>query len=149
MRVKARPDFKERTRDDSSHETISPDEIYLVIAVDRDFYRVIDDAGQPVMFPKELFEVIDKRIPSGWAFDEHVGGSYYLEPIPCSVPGFYEDYYGSDGDQVAQIRSHSIVTQVIAAMRDELDGPAHGTASLALERQIAATRPRHVSLRND
>jgi hypothetical protein len=45
---------------------ITPLETYFVIEVDTKDYRVIDDKGEPIPYPKELFEVVDQAIPGGW-----------------------------------------------------------------------------------
>ncbi len=73
-----------------------------MFAVTHDCYRLVDRHGAPILYPKELFEVLDAAIPSGWEFCEYEEGAYYLEPASTGQPGFYEDWHGSDGDRVAQ-----------------------------------------------
>src|SRR5690349_437168 len=102
MRVRVRADFKNRITDGRLHQGLSALEEYFVIGVDSSDYRLIDDGGEPILYPKQLFEVLDPSLPAGWAFREFEEGDYYLDPIRAAAPGFYEDFFGSDGDKVAE-----------------------------------------------
>ena len=59
MRVRVRADFKKRITDGRLHQGLSPLEEYFVIGIDWSDYRVIDDEGEPMLYPKQLFEVIE------------------------------------------------------------------------------------------
>jgi hypothetical protein len=132
MRVRVRTDFEARIRDERLHTGITSGEEYYVIAINHEEYRVVDDGGEPILYPKELFEVIDSSLPSGWQFEEYSDGGYQLEPTKTAAPGFYEDFFGSDGDRAAQAHAQE-------AMRDVLQGAlltARAQDQRLLERDI-------------
>jgi hypothetical protein len=113
MRVKVRADFKNRITDGRLHQGLSALEEYFVIGIDSTDYRLIDDGGEPILYPKELFEVLDPSLPAGWKFREFEEGEYNLDPVRVAAPGFYEDFFGSDGDKVAEANAHQILRKVL------------------------------------
>jgi hypothetical protein len=84
-----------------AHQGILLSETYFVIKVSDSSYRIVDHNGEPILYPKELFHVVDRHIPQGWQFSEYEDGDYTLEPAVVR-PGFYEDFFNSNGDRVAQ-----------------------------------------------
>jgi hypothetical protein len=117
MRIKVYLDKASRIRDGRLHQNVTPGEEYFVLGIDRDDFRVINDSGDPILYPKELFEVLDAAIPAGWRLseDEEDRGYYYLDPIRTSEPGFWEDFHCSDRGMAARERSHFIVREVLEA----------------------------------
>lgn len=73
---------------------------YLVVDVSDGHYRILDDSGDPFGYPKAEFDVVDRSIPAGWTFRDSADpdDGYYLGPAFAAVPGFYENYFNSDGD---------------------------------------------------
>ena len=84
-----------------------------MIEVDHGDFRVIDDKGEPILYPKALFEVVTPTLPPGWQFDEYEDGEYHLGPAKMAAPGFYEDFFCSDGDKAAQRRTQQVVREVL------------------------------------
>lgn len=118
MRVRARADFRKRTTDGRWHPGLTPREEYFVIEIGKGYYRVVDDNGEPIIYPKPLFEVIDPAIPADWEMHEYPDGQYFLRPARAGGRGFYEDFFGSDGDRVAQAHAQQAVREALdAAMR--------------------------------
>lgn len=115
MRVRLRADFRERVTDGRLHQGVTPLEDYFVIGVDWENFRVIDDGGEPILYPKALFEVLDPTLPPGWQFCEYADGEYYLEPVRTGRPGFFEDFFCSDGDRVAQADALQVLREVLGA----------------------------------
>src|SRR5688500_11381372 len=72
MRVKVRFDMPD-TLEDGRRPSLSltAGEEHFVLGVSDEHYRVIVDDGEPVLYEKLLFEVIDASIPPGWAFREY------------------------------------------------------------------------------
>ena len=66
---------------------------------------MINDVGEPILYPKELFDVIDRLIPPNWQFREFAEGEYFLDPVATGRPGFYEEFFFSDGDRDAQVKA--------------------------------------------
>lgn len=115
MRVRVRKDFKARIRDGLLHPGISPLEEYFVLEISQEYLRIIDDQGEPILYPKELFEVVDPSLPPGWQFEEYPDGEYHLAPTRTGVRGLYEDFFGSDGNRVAQAQAQQAVREVLEA----------------------------------
>lgn len=111
MRIRAKLDFKGLIRDGRKHQGVWPGETYFVLEVTHDEYRVVDNKGEPVLYPKEMFDVLDSTIPSHWQFCEYEGGEYHLEPVRTGVAGFYEDFFGSDGDESAQKKARTVLRE--------------------------------------
>jgi hypothetical protein len=115
MRVKLRADFRDRITDERLHKGVTPLEEYYVIEVSHVEFRVIDDGGEPILYPKALFEVIDPTLPPGWQFCEYLDGEYHLEPVRTGRAGFYEDLFCSDGDRAAQVEARRVLREVLEA----------------------------------
>ncbi|MCS7466798.1 hypothetical protein NZK35_09100 [Stieleria sp. ICT_E10.1] len=70
---------------------------YHLIGIDDTHYRIIDESGDPVLYPKNYFLDEDVSPPEEWVFRDYGDGEYvYLVPA-LSARGFYEDY--ADGVQ--------------------------------------------------
>lgn len=118
MRVCVKRGSLTRTSEDDPEHCLAELREYFVLGVGEEYYRVVADDGEPILFPKTLFEVLDTLLPSDWRFDEFEDGEYRLGPKRTAEPGFYEDYFGSDGDRVAQVAAHAAVRAVLEAARD-------------------------------
>jgi len=110
--------FRNSVQDERTHRGITPLEDYYVIEINQHEFRVIDDKGEPILYPKELFEVVDPTIPAGWQFSEYEDGEYFLEPVRTGTPGFYEDFFCSNGDHAAQIKAHNALHETLEATMD-------------------------------
>ena len=96
MRVQTKPEVNSRVLDGRYHQSLSPCREYCVVGYDETRYRVVNDRGEPVLYPTYLFHVTDSRQPSEWVREEFPDGSFYVDPPECSRPGFYEAWH--DGD---------------------------------------------------
>ncbi|WP_163832156.1 hypothetical protein [Spartinivicinus ruber] len=85
---------------------LTSNRIYNVLGMDHDSYRILADDGEPYMYPKELFEVIDDNIPSNWVRREFEDGEYYLDPPELSELYFYEDYFDGVPSVVERFRMY-------------------------------------------
>lgn len=88
---------------DNAH--LSPGAEYLVVGLDDTYFRVLDDAGEPILYPKYLFDVTKHEIPKDWVRRDEDDGRYYTDPPECARPGFYEDYFDGVPDAVATFQS--------------------------------------------
>ena len=134
MRVRTKKGFRALATDGRIYQGIADGEVYLVFGICSDEYRLWDRDGEPILYPKRFFEVLDPRIPNGWVFHEHEGGEYHLEPETTSVAGFYEDYFGDEGDLAAKEKARDAVRDVLSRMRDTLDSEHRALVEVALER---------------
>jgi hypothetical protein len=112
MRVRAK---EEALRESEVCHRLTAQQEYFVIGVYSDALRVIDDDGEPIIYPKSLFDVRDTSIPAGWEFYEPEEGDYYLEPTRTAARGLYEDYFGSNGDKKRQSDARKAVREMLEA----------------------------------
>ena len=113
MRVRVRRNVLDPGRDGHEYSGLRANAEYYVFEVTNEYYRVVSQLGEPILYPKALFEVTDHAIPSGWQFRDFEDGEYFLDPASVGRPGFYEDWFGSDGDIPAQQAAREL-------FRDEL-----------------------------
>jgi len=86
--------------DDPRYCDLSAGQTYLVIGIEADDFRLLNDRGRPFLYPAELFDVIDAREPSDWVTEYGEDGERYSYPRPLDGPGFFEDFF--DADEVAR-----------------------------------------------
>jgi len=106
MRVRVRPHVLNVVSEDSPRHCLTADREYFVLGVDEEDLRVVSDDGEPILYPKYLFEILDNSLPPDWHFKEGDDGDYYLNPRKTAAPGFYEQYFCSNGDTQAQLSAH-------------------------------------------
>lgn len=78
---------------------ISQKREYYVIGLSYTYFRVVDDYGEPILIPRDAFEVLDEFIPSDWIWERFSDDEYYANPPELSARGFYEAYF--DGKEEA------------------------------------------------
>ena len=74
---------------------------YLVVGLDDENYRVVDEDSEPILYARECFDVTDASIPPDWVRDEGRAGDYYIDPPECAKRGFYEAYFDDKPEAVA------------------------------------------------
>ncbi|HAE41250.1 MAG TPA: hypothetical protein DCG57_21850 [Candidatus Riflebacteria bacterium] len=72
---------------------LSPKQPYFVIGIEADDYRLINDMGQPYLYPADLFEVVDSSEPANWITEYGEEGERYSYPASLKERGFFEDYF--------------------------------------------------------
>lgn len=100
MQVKSKLNVNAHEEGESCNPHLSPNKIYNVIGFDYACYRVIDDLGEPILYPKKLFDIIDSVYPQDWFRENFPDGEYYVDPFEFSARGFYEDYFDGVADAV-------------------------------------------------
>ena len=93
MKVKTKAYIRDHVVDDRDHQHLKPSWIYTVIGIDNENFRIVNEIGEPVLYPKELFDVVDPVVPKTWVIKEFEDGDYYIDPPELSEAGFYEDYF--------------------------------------------------------
>jgi hypothetical protein len=66
---------------------------YVVIGIEADDLRILNDAGRPCLYPSRLFRVIDSREPTDWATEFGSDGERYAYPPLLNKPGFFEGFF--------------------------------------------------------
>ncbi len=68
-------------------------QFYVVIGIEADDLRILNDQGRPFLYPPELFEVIDPNEPTDWINEIGESGERYAYPPALNVVGFFEDFF--------------------------------------------------------
>ena len=66
---------------------------YLVIGIEADEFRILNDAGLPYLYPPGLFTIVDAREPNDWITEFGDDGERYSYPRPLNKVGFFEDFF--------------------------------------------------------
>jgi len=78
------------------HPALSVGHPYHVIGIDADDLRLLNDHGQPVLYPADLFTVTDATEPADWITETGDDGERYAYPPALNAAGFFEDFF--DGE---------------------------------------------------
>jgi hypothetical protein len=70
-------ELKERHR---RYRDLTPGRPYVVIGIEADHLRILNDQGRPFLYPAWIFRIIDRREPDNWISEVGEGGSG--TPIP-------------------------------------------------------------------
>lgn len=98
MKVKLKPRAK--------HFGLTPGNVYRVIGIEADDFRIMDDQGMPALYPPRLFQVVDDTPDSDWCVEKGDAGEIYAYAPELAPAGFFEAWW--DGEQRAQmiLRAH-------------------------------------------
>lgn len=89
---------------------------YVVIGIEADDFRILNDRGRPYLYPRHLFAVLDEREPSDWVTEYGEDGERYAYPSVLNRSGFFEDFF--DGKRKAVATFWHVVNQRLALVRD-------------------------------
>src|SRR5205807_5761201 len=74
---------------------------YVVLGIEADEFRILNDAGRPFLYPPRLFFVVNNCEPSDWVTEHGDEGERYSYPPPLNKPGFFEDFFDQKAKAVA------------------------------------------------
>lgn len=86
---------------DSRYPDLTPDQPYLVLGIEADDLRILNDQGRPFLYPRDLFVVVDAREPSDWVNELGEDNERYAYPPPLNISGFFEDFFEGKPEAVA------------------------------------------------
>lgn len=86
---------------------LTPGKEYVVIGLDHDHYRVINDIEEPCLFPRKGFQIVDDSIPEDWIWTRYSNDEYYADPPGLHERGFYEAFF--DGKPEAMKRFSEVM----------------------------------------
>lgn len=75
------------------HPRLTAGATYHVIGIEADDYRLLDDRGQPCLYPADHFAVLDPAEPADWVTETGPDGERYAYPSALNAPGFFEDFF--------------------------------------------------------
>ncbi|MBI4551290.1 MAG: hypothetical protein HY710_03430 [Candidatus Latescibacteria bacterium] len=91
---------------------LTPGQPYVVIGIEADELRILNDHGRPYLYSRQLFEVVDPRAPEDWVTEVGAEGERYAYPLPLNESGFFEDFF--DGKPEAVVTFWRVVNQRLA-----------------------------------
>ncbi len=86
---------------------------YVVIGIEADDYRILNDQGRPFLYPSDLFDLVDSHEPKDWLTEYGDDRERYAYPSPLNGRGFFEDFF--DGQREAVATFWRVVNQRLAA----------------------------------
>ncbi len=86
---------------DSGYPDLTPGQPYLVLGIEADDLRILNDQGRPYLYPREIFTVVDAREPEDWVSEVGQDSERYAYPSPLNEAGFFEDYFDGKPEAVA------------------------------------------------
>ena len=86
---------------------------YVVIGIEADDLRLLNDVGRPFLYPPELFSLIDSKEPPDWITEFGDDGERYSYPLPLNKSGFFEDFFDEKAKAVTTF--WRVVNQRLAA----------------------------------
>jgi hypothetical protein len=86
---------------DARYPDLTADQPYVVLGIEADDFRILNDRGRPYLYPREIFTVIEAREPEDWVSELGEEGERYAYPLPLNEVGFFEDYFDGKPETVA------------------------------------------------
>jgi hypothetical protein len=80
-------------RRSSRFPDLTPRQPYVVIGIEGDEFRILNDAGRPYLYPPALFRISDRSEPDDWITEFGEDGERYAYPNPLNSEGFFEDFF--------------------------------------------------------
>src|SRR5436309_4049030 len=85
----------------SGYRDLTSDQPYVVIGIEADDLRILNDAGRPFLYPVDLFTTVDAHEPNDWVTEFGEDRERYSYPPPLNKPGFFEDCFDEKAKAVA------------------------------------------------
>jgi hypothetical protein len=77
-----------------------------VLGIEYDNLRIIDDAGDPILFSSQAFDVVDPIVPSDWISTHDEDGERHASPPELSERCFFERWHDRDESVRAKLKSY-------------------------------------------
>ena len=78
---------------DGRHFSLVAGRDYEVLGIEGDWYRILDETPEPVLFEPECFRVLDATEPSFWVSTFGDDSERYAYPAEWCHAGFFEDFF--------------------------------------------------------
>lgn len=95
------------------YRDLTAGQMYVVIGIEADELRILNDAGRPFLYPPGLFSVVDPEEPVDWITELGDDGERYSYPASLNKAGFFEDFFDQKAKAVATF--WRVVNQRLAA----------------------------------
>ena len=81
---------------------LTPEHPYVVIGIEADDYRIINNHGRPYLYPNEIFEIENPHEPGDWITEIGDAGERYAYPESLNAAGFFEDFFDGEEKAISQ-----------------------------------------------
>ena len=95
-----------------NYPDLTPDQLYFVIGIEANDYRILNDYGKPYLYPSEIFQIINSDEPGDWITEFGEDGERYSYSEDLNEIGFFEDYF--DGKETAILKFWHNVNQKLS-----------------------------------
>jgi len=100
-------------RKHARYPDLTPGLSYVVIGIEADYFRILNNQGRPFLYPSRLLKIVDPNRPDDWVTERGDEGEWYAYPPPLNACGFFEDFFDAKPKAVATF--WRIVNQRLAA----------------------------------
>ena len=101
-------------KSNGQYPDLTPGQNYVVIGIEADDFRILNDHGRPYLYPRHLFSVVDSREPGDWISELGEDHERYANPEPLNSSGFFEDFF--DNKEQAVTSFWRVVNQWLATV---------------------------------
>jgi len=98
----------------SAYRDLTPGQLYVVIGIEADDLRILNDAGRPFLYPPKIFTIVDAKEPNDWVTEFGEDRERYSCPPSLNKPGFFEDFF--DEKRRAVVTFWRVVNQRLAGV---------------------------------
>jgi hypothetical protein len=100
-------------KQNTEYPDLTPSQYDVVIGIEADDFRILNDRGRPFLYEASLFGIIDPREPDDWIIEIGEDKERYAYPPPLNPVGFFEDFF--DEEKEAVVIFWQVVNQRLAA----------------------------------
>ena len=120
-------------RKNPRYPDLTPQQYYVVIGIEADALRILNDEGQPYLYPPRIFDIVEADEPNDWLPEYGEDNERYVYPPPLNGVSFFEDFFDEKRDAV--VAFWQVVNQRLAMAKGVVR--ASRKKPLALPRFIA------------
>jgi hypothetical protein len=91
-----------------TYGTLTPGNVYRVIAIEADQFRILDDVGGPVLFARQAFQIVDPNEAPDWISKRDEDGDRYAHPAKLSERYLFERWHDDDKDARAKLKGYML-----------------------------------------
>lgn len=100
-------------RKNSRYPDLTLGQNYVVIGIEADDFRILNDQGRPYLYPSRLFDIVDRHEPDDWITEFGDDDERYAYPPSLNSSGFFEDFF--DDKKKAVVRFWQVVNKGLVA----------------------------------
>jgi len=105
MKVKAKTISDEMLDEGApSYQSLTPGNVYRVLELSKEDIRVMNDVGEPGLYPLSWFSVVDDRWPDDWIVTIGTEGERTATPKVLSENYFWERYFDGDKEAILALK---------------------------------------------